>query len=115
MIKVPIDLQDLRRSLYIKAKAEPSWGLYVHVCKHETLHEAYRLVKANNGAPGIDGVTFDAIEADGVGRLLTHFVRSWSSVLIFVASKMFTELVDTHYHISLSKRLSAAIEMRSSR
>ena len=44
MIKAPIDLQDLRRRLYVKAKAEPSWrfwGLYVHVCKHETLQEAY--------------------------------------------------------------------------
>ncbi len=73
MIKAPIDLQDLRRRLYVKAKAEPSWrfwGLYVHVCKHETLHEAYRLAKANNGAPGIDGVTFDAIEADGVGAFI---------------------------------------------
>jgi RNA-directed DNA polymerase len=69
MIKAPIDLQDLRRRLYVKAKVEPSWrfwGLYVHVCKHETLHEAYRLAKANNGAPGIDGVTFEAIEAGGL-------------------------------------------------
>jgi RNA-directed DNA polymerase len=73
MIEAPIDLQDLRRRLYVKAKAEPSWrfwGLYVHVCKHETLHEAYRLAKANNGAPGIDGVAFDAIEADGVGAFI---------------------------------------------
>ena len=69
MIKAPISLQDLRRRLYVKAKAEPSWrfwGLYVHVCKHETLQEAYRLAKANNGAPGSDGVTFEAIEAGGL-------------------------------------------------
>jgi len=69
MIKAPIGLQDLRRRLYVKAKAEPSWrfwGLYVHVCKHETLQEAYRLAKANNGAPGVDGVTFEAIEAGGL-------------------------------------------------
>jgi len=69
VIKTPIDLQDLRRRLYVKAKAEPSWrfwGLYVHVCKRETLAEAYRLTKANDGAPGIDGVTFEAIEADGL-------------------------------------------------
>ena len=53
MIKAPIRLQDLRRSLYVKAKAEPSWrfwGLYVHVCKMETLHEAYRMAKENDGA-----------------------------------------------------------------
>jgi len=69
MIKTPIELQDLRRKIYVKAKAEPSWrfwGLYVHVCKMETLRTAYKLAKKNNGAPGIDGVTFAAIEAHGV-------------------------------------------------
>ena len=52
MRKPPIDLQDLRRRIYAKAKAEPSWrfwGLYVHVCKRETLDEAYALAKKNNG------------------------------------------------------------------
>jgi RNA-directed DNA polymerase len=65
MTKTPVSLQDLRRSLYIKAKAEPAWrfwGLYVHVCKRETLQEAYQMAKKNDGAPGIDGVTFEAIE-----------------------------------------------------
>jgi RNA-directed DNA polymerase len=73
MIKPPIDLQDLRRRIYVKAKAEPSWrfwGLYAHVCKRETLDEAYRLAKKNNGAPGVDGVTFEAIEAGGVDIFL---------------------------------------------
>jgi hypothetical protein len=54
--------------LYVKAKAEPSWrfwGIYVHVCKMETVREACALAKANNGAPGIDGVTFEVIEAQG--------------------------------------------------
>lgn len=73
MTKAPVDLQDLRRRIYVKAKTEPSWrfwGLYVHVCKEETLREAYRLAKKNKGAPGIDGVTFEAIEADGVETFL---------------------------------------------
>ncbi len=73
MTKAPINLQDLRRRLYVKAKAEPSWrfwGLYGHVCRRETLDEAYRLAKANNGAPGIDGVRFEAIEAEGVEGFL---------------------------------------------
>jgi RNA-directed DNA polymerase len=68
MTKASSNLQDLRRSLYVKAKAEPSWrfwGLYVHVCKMETLYEAYRMAKENDGAPGIDGVTFAAIEESG--------------------------------------------------
>src|ERR1700694_4062640 len=73
MTKAPISLQDLRRSLYVKAKAEPTWrfwGLYVHVCKMETLDEAYRMAQKNDGAPGIDGVTFEAIEESGVEGFL---------------------------------------------
>ena len=69
MTKASIDLQDLRRRLYVKAKAETSWrfwGLYVHVCKMETLRKAYALAKNNDGAPGVDGVTFAVIEAQGV-------------------------------------------------
>src|SRR3989449_4847991 len=73
MTKTPVTLQDLRRRLYVKAKAEPSWrfwGLYTHVCKSETLRAAYKLAKQNDGAPGTDGVTFEAIEVDGVERFL---------------------------------------------
>ena len=73
MTKAPSSLQDLRRSLYVKAKAEPAWrfwGLYVHVCKMETLQEAYQMAKANDGAPGIDGVTFETIEEGGVEGFL---------------------------------------------
>src|SRR5215475_14691806 len=73
MTKAPISLQDLRRRLYVKAKTEPTWrfwGLYVHVCKRETLQEAYLLAKANDGAPGIDGVTFAAVEAEGREQFL---------------------------------------------
>lgn len=75
MTTAPMSLQDLQRKIYGKAKAEPTWqfwGLYVHVCKRETLREAYRMAKANNGAPGIDGVTFADIEASGVELFLEH-------------------------------------------
>ena len=73
MTKASVDLQDLRRRIYVKAKAETSWrfwGLYVHVCKMETLRVAYALAKKNDGAPGIDGVTFDDIEKQGVEAFL---------------------------------------------
>jgi RNA-directed DNA polymerase len=75
MINTPVSLQDLRKSLYVKAKAEPTWrfwGLYVHVCKMETLREAYQMAKSNDGAPGIDGVTFEAIEESGAESFLTQ-------------------------------------------
>ena len=73
MTKTPGSLQDLSKSLYDKAKAEPTWrfwGLYVHVCKMETLQEAYEMAKKNDGAPGIDGVTFEAIEESGAESFL---------------------------------------------
>ena len=74
-------MQDLRRRIYVKAKAETSWrfwGLYVHVCKMETLREAYALAKKNDGAPGIDGVSFEAIEAQGVEAFSNRFKTSSS-------------------------------------
>jgi RNA-directed DNA polymerase len=73
MTKTPISLQDLRKNLYIKAKAEPTWrfwGLYTHVCKMETLQEAYEMAKKNDGAPGMDGVTFEVIEESGMKSFL---------------------------------------------
>jgi RNA-directed DNA polymerase len=73
MTKAPVNLQELRRRIYVKAKTEESWrfwGLYVHVCKKETLEAAYRHAKANNGAPGIDGVTFEAVEAGDLEAFL---------------------------------------------
>src|SRR3990172_13365066 len=75
MTTAPVSLQDLRRRIYGKAKAEKTkrfWGLYVHVAKLETLRAAYEIAKRNNGAPGIDGVTFAAIEAGGVEGFLAQ-------------------------------------------
>src|SRR6202171_2002467 len=73
MTKASIDLQDLRRRLYVKAKSETSWrfwGLYVHVCKMETLRKAYALAEDNDGARSSDGGSFAAIEAQGVDAFL---------------------------------------------
>ena len=53
-------------------KTKRFWGLSVHVAKLETLSAAYELAKRNNGAPGIDGVTFEAIEGAGVGAFLAQ-------------------------------------------
>lgn len=75
MTTPPVKLQDLRRRIYVTAKADTTkrfWGLYVHVTKLETLRVAYVLAKRNNGAPGIDGVTFEAIEAAGVDAFLAQ-------------------------------------------
>ena len=74
MIKPSVNLQELRQRIYRKAKAEKSrrfWGLYVHVCKLETLRAAYQGAKANDGTPGIDGESFQSIEAGGVEKFLS--------------------------------------------
>src|SRR5260370_33985350 len=68
MIKAPVNLQDLRRRIYRKAKSEPThrfWGLFVHVTKAETLEQAYCNGNQSGGAPGVDGQSFDDIEAQG--------------------------------------------------
>ena len=73
MTKTSIGLQELRTRIAEKAKADPRhrfWGLYTHVWKLDVLEEAYRLAKQNNGAPGIDGVRFEDVEAQGVGPWL---------------------------------------------
>jgi RNA-directed DNA polymerase len=73
VIKASISLQELRRKIYIKAKADKQWrfwGLYGHITKPEVLREAYRLAKANKGAPGIDGRSFDDVEQEGLEGFL---------------------------------------------
>lgn len=74
MIKSSVNLQELRRRIYRKAKAEKQWrfwGLYVHVIKMETLRAAYQQAKANDGTVGIDGESFALIEARGVEKFLS--------------------------------------------
>lgn len=74
MIKPTISLQDLRKRIYVKAKTEKSWkfwGLYTHMCKLETLETAYKMAKQNNGASGIDGITFATIETGGVQQYIS--------------------------------------------
>ena len=71
----PRSRQDLPRRRDLKAKAAPSWrfwGLEVPVGTMETRQEASRVAQANHGAPGIDGVTCEEVEASGVEPLLEH-------------------------------------------
>ena len=73
MIKTLVNLQDLRRRIYRKAKSDKThrfWGIFVHVTKIETLREAYRIAKRNGGASGTDNLTFDKIEEAGLDKFL---------------------------------------------
>src|ERR1700721_2845908 len=84
MTKAPISLQDLRRSLYVKAKTEPLWrfwGLYVHVCKMETLWEAYRMARRNNGATGSDGYRPKRTAHEAVARVAQAIVEEKTHII----------------------------------
>ena len=68
-----IKLQDLRASIYEMAKSKSTkkfWGMYCHICKKETLLQAYKLSKKNNGSAGIDGISFEQIEKAGLDEFL---------------------------------------------
>jgi RNA-directed DNA polymerase len=82
MIKTPVSLQELRRRIYQKAKSDKQhrfWGIFVHITKIETLKEAYRIAKQNNGAPGIDNQSFEDIETSGVAQFLQEIQEELQS------------------------------------
>ena len=65
MLKTPEKIRELQRKLYRKAKQEKEYRFYLlydKIYRVDILNHAYRLVKANKGAPGIDGETFERIE-----------------------------------------------------
>ncbi|MFM7292999.1 MAG: group II intron reverse transcriptase/maturase [Planctomycetia bacterium] len=68
-LTTPEKIRSLQRKLYVKAKAEPAFRFYVlydKICRADILEHAYKLARANAGAPGVDGVTFKQIEEAGV-------------------------------------------------
>jgi RNA-directed DNA polymerase len=67
-LTTPDNIRTLQRKLYLKAKTEPSYRFYLlydKIYRPDILLHAYELVRANRGAPGVDGMTCAAIEAAG--------------------------------------------------
>jgi len=64
MLETPEKIRELQRKLYQKAKQEKEYRFYLlydKVYRMDILNHAYRLVKSNKGASGVDGVTFEDI------------------------------------------------------
>jgi RNA-directed DNA polymerase len=77
-LPTPERIRTLQRRLYAKAKKEPQYRfytLYDKIYRWDILEHAYRRARANAGAPGVDGITFEQIEAAGVETFLREIQR----------------------------------------
>ncbi len=72
-LETPESIRQLQRKLYAKAKVEPAYRFYLlydKVYRADILAHAYRLARQHGEAPGVDGVTYPDIEAQGVEKWL---------------------------------------------
>ena len=78
-LTTPDTIRTLQRKLYAKAKQEPAYrfyALYDKISRDDVLHHAWRLVRANRGSPGVDGIGVEAIESGiGVETFLRELAR----------------------------------------
>jgi RNA-directed DNA polymerase len=80
MLVTPEDIRTLQRKLYTKAKQEPAYrfsALYDKVYRADILLHAWRLVRANQGSPGVDGMDFEALEHGiGIDKFLAELAQA---------------------------------------
>lgn len=79
VLTTPNTIRTLQRKLYTKAKQEPAYrfyALYDKAYREDVLSHAWRLVRANRGNPGVDGISFEAIESgEGVETFLRELAQ----------------------------------------
>jgi len=79
VLTTPETIRTLQRKLYAKAKQDPAYrfyALYDKISRDDVLTHAWRLVKANRGSPGVDGMSFEAIESGkGIDTFLRNLAR----------------------------------------
>jgi RNA-directed DNA polymerase len=77
-LAIPESVQRLQTALHAKAKEEPRfrfYALYDKIYRMDVLIHAYACCRSNKGAPGVDGVTFEDVEAYGAERWLGELER----------------------------------------
>ncbi|MGA0005188.1 MAG: hypothetical protein ACO3FW_06015, partial [Burkholderiaceae bacterium] len=79
VLTTPETIRTFQRKLYTKAKQEPAYrfyALYDKIYRADILSHAWHLVRANKGSPGIDGLSFEAVECgEGVEGFLRKLAR----------------------------------------
>lgn len=94
MLATPEGIRTLQRKLYTKAKQEPAYrfyALYDKVWRADILNHAYHLVRANKGSPGVDGISFEAIEqTTGIDAFVSELAQ---------------DLKEKTYHLSPVRRV----------
>jgi hypothetical protein len=74
----PASVQKLQTALHAKAKGSPNfrfYSLYDKMYRRDVLEFAYECCKANGGAAGVDGQTFEDIEEYGLERWLDELAQ----------------------------------------
>ena len=84
-LQTPPKLRKLQHKLYKKAKDEPEfrfYALYDKIYRKDILYHGWKLVRANGGAPGVDGVRLEEIEERGATLWLEELreVHSFSDL-----------------------------------
>ena len=81
-LATPVSVQKLQKALHDKAKESPKrrfHALYDKVYRKDVLAFAYACCKANGGAAGVDGQTFEDIEEYGAERWLDELAQELNS------------------------------------